>query len=84
LASGAEIIGVNNRDLRTFAVSLETTLRLRPRLPAGMPVVAESGIHSREDVQRLEEAGVDAMLVGEALMSAPEAEVKVRELLGKT
>ncbi len=82
LASGAEILGINNRDLRTFAVSLETTLRLRPRVPEGVPVVAESGIHTRDDVRRLEEAGVDAMLVGEALMKAPDPGAKVRELLG--
>lgn len=82
LASGAEIVGINNRDLRTFALSLETTLRLRPRVPAGVPVVAESGIHTRDDVLRLEEAGVDAMLVGEALMQAADPGAKVKELLG--
>lgn len=82
LESGAEIIGINNRDLRTFQVSLETTLRLRPRLPAGVAVVAESGIHHREDVQRLEDAGVDAILVGEALMTADDPIAKARELLG--
>ena len=82
LASGAESIGTNNRDLRTFTVSLETTLRLRPRVPEGLLVVAESGIHTREDVRRLEDAGVEAMLVGEALMKAPDPARKVRELLG--
>ena len=82
LASGAEIIGLNNRDLRTFTVSLETTLRLRPRVPEGVPVVAESGIHTREEVRRLEDAGVEAMLVGEALMEALDPVRKVRELLG--
>jgi indole-3-glycerol phosphate synthase len=83
LASGAEIIGINNRDLRTFAVSLETTLRLRPHVPAGRPVVAESGIHTGEDVRRLREAGVEAMLVGEALMAAPDPRAKLEELLGR-
>ena len=82
LASGAEIIGINNRDLRTFTVSLETTLRLRPRVPEGLLVVAESGIHTREDVRRLEDAGVEVMLVGEALMKAADPMMKIRELLG--
>ena len=83
LGGGAEIIGINNRDLRTLAVSLETTLRLRRRIPAEVTVVAESGIHTRDDVARLRDAGVHAMLVGEALMTAPDVEAKVRELLGE-
>ncbi len=83
LASGAEVIGVNNRDLQTFEVDIETTLRLRPRIPEGKVVVSESGVHGREQVQRLEEAGVDAILVGEALMTAEEAERKIEELLGR-
>jgi indole-3-glycerol phosphate synthase len=83
LESGADIIGINNRDLRTFAVSLETTLRLRPRIPADATVVAESGIRTRDDVARLQDAGVHAMLVGEALMTARDVGAKVRELLGE-
>lgn len=83
LASGAEILGINNRDLRTFSVSLETTLRLRPQVPAGVPVVAESGIHTADDVRRLRDASVDAMLVGEALMAAPDPKAKLAELLGE-
>ncbi len=83
LESGAQLIGINNRDLGTFQVSLETTLRLRPRVPDGIPVVAESGIHTAEDVQRLAEAGIDAMLVGEALMIAPNPIMKIIELLGQ-
>jgi indole-3-glycerol phosphate synthase len=82
LESGAAMIGINNRDLRTFEVHLETTLRLRPRVPAGVPVVSESGIRGRDDVERLADAGVDAMLVGEALMAAEDPDAKVRELLG--
>jgi len=81
LESGAEIIGINNRDLRTFEVDIETTLRLRPRVPAGVPVVSESGIRGRGDVERLADAGVDAMLVGEALMAAEDPGAKIRELL---
>ena len=82
LESGAEIVGINNRDLRTFEVSLDTTLRLRPRVPEGIPLVSESGIHGAEDVKRLAEAGVDAMLVGEALMAADDPARKIGELLG--
>jgi indole-3-glycerol phosphate synthase len=81
VASGAEIIGINNRDLKTFQVSLDATLRLRPRIPEGLLVVSESGIHTADDVRRLADAGVDAMLVGEALMSAEDPGRKIEELL---
>jgi len=81
LECGAEIIGINNRDLRTFEVSLETTLRLRPRIPEGVLVVSESGIHRAEDVRQLADAGIDAMLVGEALMTAEAPACKIEELL---
>jgi indole-3-glycerol phosphate synthase len=83
LESGAEIIGINNRDLHTFQVSLDTTFRLRPRVPAGVLVVSESGIQSRDDVRRLEEVGVDGILVGEALMAANDPTRKIAELLGQ-
>src|SRR5512133_3351 len=66
LAAGCEIIGVNNRDLRTFHVDLNTALRLAPEIPAGKLKVAESGVHSAADVERLRGAGFDAMLVGES------------------
>jgi len=82
LESGAEVIGINNRDLRTFEVSIETTLRLRPHVPDGVYVVSESGIHKRGDVLQLIDAGVHAVLIGEALMTADDVEMKVRELLG--
>lgn len=81
LESGAEIIGINNRNLRTFEVSLDTTLSLRPRIPDGLLTVSESGIRTADDVRRLSEAGVDAMLVGEALMAAADPERKIEELL---
>jgi indole-3-glycerol phosphate synthase len=84
LDSGAEIIGINNRDLETFEVSLATTIALRPLVPEGIPVVAESGIHTADDVRRLADAGVDAMLVGEALMGADHPAVKIEELLSAT
>jgi indole-3-glycerol phosphate synthase len=74
------LLGVNNRDLRTFRVELNTCLALRPLLPADVCCVAESGIHTRADVARLAAAGVDAMLVGEALVTAADVARKVREL----
>ncbi len=82
LASGARLVGINNRDLGTFQVKLETSLCLRPLIPAGVMVVAESGIHKRADVDCLAAAGVDAVLVGEALVTAGDVAAKVRELAG--
>jgi indole-3-glycerol phosphate synthase len=81
LKIGPHIVGVNNRDLRTFQVSLETTARLRPLIPSEVILVSESGIHTRDDVARLAAAGADAMLVGEALVCAQEVGPKVRELV---
>lgn len=81
-ACDAEIIGVNSRNLDTFVVNLETALHLRARIPDSCTVVAESGIHTRDDVRRLEDAGYDAILVGEALMQARDAGRKLAELLG--
>jgi indole-3-glycerol phosphate synthase len=83
LASAPKLIGVNNRDLRDFAVRLETTLALRPHIPPGIRVVAESGIHTPEDVARLGQVGVDAILVGEALVAAGDVAAKVRQLAGR-
>jgi indole-3-glycerol phosphate synthase len=82
LEAGAKLIGINNRDLRTFVTDLEHTIRLRPRIPEDCLVVGESGIHSRADVERLEQAGVAAILVGESLMSSPDIGAAVRRLLG--
>lgn len=81
LLSGAEIIGINNRDLNTFAVDINTTRRLRPLIPQQRIVVAESGIRSRSDVEKLKEWGANAMLVGEALVTAGDVMAKMRELL---
>lgn len=83
IAAGASIIGVNNRDLRTFEVSLETCLRLRPRIPAHCTAVAESGIRTRADVERLAQAGFHALLVGESLLTSGDPGAKLRELLGR-
>jgi len=76
------LVGVNNRDLHDFSVHLENSLELLPLLPQGICKVAESGIHSRSDVARLAEAGIDAVLVGEALVMAPDVAARVRELAG--
>lgn len=83
LRAGARIVGVNNRDLRTFAVDLATTERLRPLIPADCIVVSESGIHHRADVVRLRDAGVQAIHVGESVMLSADPARKIRELLGK-
>jgi indole-3-glycerol phosphate synthase len=72
LAAGSRIVGVNNRDLRTLAVSLDTSLALAPAIPDDVLAVAESGIRTGADVRRLREAGFDAFLVGEHLMAAPD------------
>ncbi len=77
-----QLIGINNRDLATFEVSLETTERLRPMIPSEITVVAESGIFRASDVERLAKAGVDAILVGEALVTSDDIGAKVRELSG--
>jgi indole-3-glycerol phosphate synthase len=82
VAAGADIIGVNNRDLRSFTMDRELVLRLRARIPADRIVVAESGIRDAADVARLRAAGVDAMLVGETLMRAPDPAAALRALLG--
>ena len=90
LASGAELIGVNNRDLKTFKVDLATTERLATRLHSALRtphsplalLVAESGIRTRADVQRLERCGAGAILVGESLMRQADIGVKIKDLLG--
>ena len=84
LDTDARIIGINNRDLRTFQVSLDTTLRLRPRVPPGRLVVSESGIQQQEDLQSLAAVGVDAVLVGTSLMRAEDPGRKLRELMGRS
>ena len=78
----ARLIGINNRDLTTFSVSLETTERLRPMIPDHITVVAESGIFTAQDVERLAQVSVDAVLVGEALVTSKDIGEKVRELSG--
>ena len=84
LAAGASIVGVNNRDLRTFQVDPTCALRLRPRIPAGVLSVAESGVRTRDDVRRIEAAGFDAVLIGETLVTSANPATTLMELLGKT
>ncbi|PKB63954.1 MAG: indole-3-glycerol phosphate synthase [SAR202 cluster bacterium Io17-Chloro-G2] len=83
LAAGAEIIGINNRDLRTFQTNLAVTESLAPLVPRGKIIVSESGINTKEDMARLGALGVSAVLVGEALVTAPDVAKKVRELTGQ-
>ena len=80
--SNIQLIGINNRNLATFNVTLETTEKLRPMIPPEITVVAESGIFTASDVERLAKANVDAILVGEALVTAEDIGAKVREIVG--
>jgi len=82
LKAGAEVIGINNRNLKDFSVSLSTTEKLAKGIAGKCVLVAESGIHTRADVERVRAAGVDAILVGESLMKSGNISGKVRELLG--
>jgi indole-3-glycerol phosphate synthase len=81
---GAPLVGINNRDLTTFTVDLGTTERVRPLLPTGATVVAESGILTRQDVERVQAGGARAVLVGEALVTASDPAAKLHELLTST
>lgn len=82
LAAGAAIVGINNRNLQTLKVDTETTYALRALVPPGVIVVSESGQRTRADLERLAAAGIDATLIGEAIMRAEDVQAKVRELLG--
>jgi indole-3-glycerol phosphate synthase len=84
LEAGATLVGINNRDLRSFHTDLDHTLRLRPQIPENCLVVGESGIRTRADVECLAAGGVDAILVGETLMLRPDIGAAVDELLGRT
>jgi indole-3-glycerol phosphate synthase len=79
----ADVIGINNRDLTDFSVDLDRTFELLSDVPAGKTVVSESGIHTRDQLDELERVGVDAVLVGERLMRAPDVEGAVRALTGE-
>lgn len=80
LEAGAQAVGVNHRDLRTFAVDLGLTERLRKTIPSNVVLVAESGIHNADDARRMHEAGADAILVGELLMRSQNPAASIKEL----
>ncbi len=82
LAARAPLVGINNRDLDTLETSLDVTRRLRPLIPPGVVVVGESGIEARADIEEMAHVGVDAVLVGTALMRSPDPAARIRELLG--
>jgi indole-3-glycerol phosphate synthase len=79
--SEAEIIGINNRDLNTLSIDINMTRRLRPLIPQERIVISESGIRSKRDIEKLRKWGVDAVLVGEALVTAGDVWAKMKELL---
>lgn len=81
--AGADIIGINNRNLTTFEVNIQTTYQLMGHMPKGMTLVAESGIKDRADILELEKAGIDAVLVGEAIVTATDPSLKIKKLIGK-
>jgi len=81
LEAGAAIIGVNNRDLKTFDVTLDTSLRLAKLIPDDRLFVVESGIHTKRDIERLLDAGADAFLIGEHFLTAPDPAAAIRGLL---
>ncbi len=81
--AGATLIGINNRNLKTFETDLNHTIRLRDKIPSECLVVGESGIHSNDDVRRLEDAGVNAILVGERLMASDNIGQAVQDLMGR-
>ena len=84
VSAGADLIGINNRDLQTFDVSLDTTVQLAPQVPEGVIAVAESGIHSPQDITKIRACGVNAFLIGESLMRADDPGAHLAELLQET
>ncbi len=82
LALGAQMIGINNRDLKTFVTDLGVTLRLLPHIPEGTLVVAESGLGTPQDLERLADAGVTTYLIGESLMREADVAAATRALIG--
>lgn len=82
LKAGAELVGINNRNLKTFATDIGTTVRLAGLLPKGIKAVCESGIRSREDIKRVMDAGVGNFLIGETLVKSPDPEAMLRNLKG--
>ncbi|HBH86539.1 MAG TPA: indole-3-glycerol phosphate synthase TrpC [Syntrophaceae bacterium] len=83
LTSGANIIGINNRNLKSFTTDLKTSLEITPHIPADKIIISESGIQTRKDIDTLMKAGIRAFLIGETLMRSENIEKKLKELLGK-
>ena len=83
LDAGADLIGINHRNLRTFEVDMNRAVELAAVVPTGVTLVAASGLHQRQDLQRLEEAGIKAFLIGESLVRAANPGEKLQELLGR-
>jgi indole-3-glycerol phosphate synthase len=83
LAAGSSLIGINNRDLRDFTVDLDTTLRLRKKIPTSIPVVSESGIKDHEDLKMLQDNGITAALIGETLMRSGDRAAALRQIRGR-
>ncbi len=81
LHAGADLLGVNNRNLKDFSVSLDTTFRIRHEVPSDIPLVSESGISTAEQIKKLSDAGICAVLIGESLVRAPDRQSKLRELM---
>ena len=81
LKSKAEIIGINNRNLKSLKVDLNNCLNLIPQVPKGIVIVAESGLKTHEDIRRVQEAGAHAVLIGEAFMRSPDIGAKVKEVM---
>ncbi len=83
LNAGARIVGVNNRNLRDFSVDTENSLKYREHISSDVLFVSESGVSTRSDIERIEAAGADAVLIGESVMRAPDKKIKMRELKGQ-
>jgi indole-3-glycerol phosphate synthase len=83
LSSGAGIIGINNRNLKTFVVDIQTSGKLRPLIPSDKLVVSESGISRREDMEMMKRWGINTVLIGEALVSSPDIGLKIKDLFGE-
>lgn len=81
IEAGADLIGINNRNLRDFSVSLDTSVRVRQMIPPDIPVVSESGIRTREDIERLEKGNISAVLIGESLVTADDIRSRLRKFL---
>jgi len=81
VSAGAEIIGINNRNLQNLKVDLNTSLKLIPQIPKGIVIVAESGLKTHEDIRRIQEAGAHAVLIGETFMRSPDIASKIKEIM---